>query len=120
MTIVPADSLLTSWTLSGDTWPGSSGKTELFDTTTPAFSFFNLNADGDNLTHHSISEIAESDDGCISFTFDEDATKISDLEGSDRHRSSSNLIYDLSGRRMPKQQLSPGIYVRDGHKALIR
>lgn len=68
--IVPADNSLvfTLSSLAGDPWPGTRGKTELTDTSTPAAALFNANSDGTKYLHKPITRITESD-GRISFTF---------------------------------------------------
>lgn len=113
MTIIPADNFLSSWSLSGDTWPGTSGNTEFSDYSTPAAKFFNKNAEGDYLMHHSITEITESPDGLISFVFDEEALGISSAPSR-----KEGYIYDLQGRRQDKPL--KGIYIQDGKKLWIR
>jgi len=103
MTIVPADNTLFAFSLSGDTWPGKSGKTELSDNSTPSWGLFNENADGQKLMNHSITEISESEDGLISFIFDEEALGIDDF----RLRTTDNgpqTIYNLSGQRLSRPQ----------------
>lgn len=114
MTIIPADNMLHSFSLAGDPWPGTSRKTELSDTSTPAATLFNTNAEGDKLMHHSFTEISETSDGCIDFTFDEEALGISTPEFTKLHP-----IYDLSGRRVNKGS-EKGIYIQDGKKIMIR
>ncbi len=69
ITIVPADNKLTSKTVSGDTYPGTSNNTSLTDTSSPAATLFNANADGRKYLGKPITDIAETD-GNISFTFD--------------------------------------------------
>lgn len=69
MTIIPADNRLSHYNLSGDTWPGTSGKTALTDTSTPAARLYNANASGQKLLSHPITEISERD-GKVSFLFD--------------------------------------------------
>lgn len=113
LTIVPADNSLSSWSLSGDPWPGTSGNDEFSDSSTPAAKFFNKNAEGDYFMHHTITEISESEEGFISFVFDEEALglapALSEREG---------YIYDLQGRKLNNP--SKGIYIQDGKKLWIR
>lgn len=107
MTIIPADgSLKNSYDsdLAGDPWPGTSKNTELTDTSTPAATLYNSNADGVKKMGHSITEIQETN-GLIGFCFDGgyflnvptglDATDITatgftarwdDVEGADRYQ----------------------------------
>ena len=109
MTIIPADNTLYSFSLGGDPWPGTSGKTELSDTSTPAVTLYNKNADGDLLMHHSFTEIREYKDGHISFIFDEEALG---LEGNGIMEESINEgdIYDLQGRKIKRP--STGLYIK--------
>lgn len=111
MTIIPADNMLYSGTLSGDPWP-QSGKTELSDNSTPAASLYNPNAEGDLLMHHSITEITESSDNLISFIFDEEALGINSIGKG--QSAKDNCIYNLSGQRLTKPQ--KGINIINGKK----
>lgn len=111
MTIIPADNMLYSGTLSGDTWPQSE-KTELSDNSTPAASLYNPNAEGDLLMHHSITEITESSDKLISFIFDEEALGINSMGKG--QSAMDNCIYNLSGQRLTKPQ--KGINIINGKK----
>ena len=112
MTIIPADNILYSGTLAGDTWPGTTGKTELSDYSTPAASLYNPNAEGDKLMHHSISEISESSDGLISFIFDEEALRISPLPAPPL----GECLYNLSGQKVSYNYR--GIIVQNGKKTI--
>lgn len=67
-TVVPADNKLTSETVSGDTYPGTTKSTELTDTSKPAAALFNANSDGRKFLGKPVTEITEKD-GLISFTF---------------------------------------------------
>ena len=124
MTIIPADNMpIFSLTLAGDPWPGTSGKTELSDYSTPAATLYNPNANGDKLMNHSITEITESADGLISFIFDEEALGLNEVHSSQSIVHSD--IYDLSGRALStfnaqRSTLRRGIYIQDGKKLLIR
>jgi hypothetical protein len=111
MTIIPADNILSSYSLAGDPWPGTSGKTELSDTSTPAATLYNPNANGEKLMNHSISEISESSDGLISFIFDEEALK---LENINADLNLNNGIYNLAGQRLAKPQ--KGFNIINGKK----
>lgn len=68
MTVIPADNTLTEQTLSGDTWPGTSGNTALTDSSKPAATLYATNADGSKLMGKPIEEIEESN-GLIGFIF---------------------------------------------------
>lgn len=67
-TVVPADNKLTSETVTGDTYPGTTKSTELTDTSKPAATLFNANSDGRRFLGKPVTEITEKD-GLISFTF---------------------------------------------------
>ena len=67
-TVVPADNKLTSETVTGDTYPGTTKSTELTDTSKPAATLFNANSDGRKFLGKPVTEITEKD-GLISFTF---------------------------------------------------
>lgn len=67
-TVVPADNKLTSETVAGDTYPGTTKSTELTDTSKPAATLFNANSDGRKFLGKPVTEITEKD-GLISFTF---------------------------------------------------
>lgn len=69
MTIIPADGLLSSGTNYADTWPGTTGKTALTDTSRPAATLYTANTNGSKLMGKPIEEIAESADGKMSFIF---------------------------------------------------
>lgn len=118
MSYIPADNSLSYLTLSGDTWPGTSKKTELSDNSTPAASLFNANANGEKLMNHSITGIRESREGYISFIFDEEALGTPSISSV----KSEGCVYDLSGRKCTTTQglMSRGIYIQDGKKLLIR
>lgn len=69
MTIIPADSKLSHYNTAGDTWPGTSKKTALTDSSNPAAKLYNLNSNGRKFMGRPIENIAEKN-GLISFTFD--------------------------------------------------
>lgn len=55
--------------LAGDPFPGKTGRTELTDTSKPAATLFNDNANGTKFMGKSITDITESGTGLISFKF---------------------------------------------------
>ena len=127
MTIIAADNMLYSGTLSGDPWPGTGKKTELSSTSIPAAMLYNPNAEGNKLMPHAISEISESEDGRISFIFDEEALGIGGIENEElrmkNEESKDGTVYDLSGRRVSgeaKASLRPGIYIVNGKKMIMQ
>lgn len=69
MTIIPADGKLSHYNTAGDTWPGTSKKTALTDSSNPAAKLYNLNSNGRKFMGHPIENITEKN-GLISFTFD--------------------------------------------------
>ena len=69
MTIIPADGKLSHYNTTGDTWPGTSKKTALTDSSNPAAKLYNLNSNGRKFMGRPIENIAEKN-GLISFTFD--------------------------------------------------
>ena len=116
MTIIPADNILYSGTLAGDTWP-QPGKTELTDNSTPAAILYNPNADGNLFMNHSITEISESGDGLIGFVFDEQALGIEAVD-EEGQGIKDNAIYNLSGVKMNKENVPSGIYIQNGKKRI--
>ena len=120
MTIIPADNILYSGTLAGDPWPGTSGKTELSDSSTPAATLYNPNANGEKLMNHFISEISESSDGLISFIFDEEVLGIENVNDNDNLNDNVNeAVYDLQGRKWSKPAKG-NIYIQGNKKLLKR
>lgn len=55
--------------LAGDPFPGTGGHTAFTDETKPAATLYNPNTDGSKCMHKPITDITESSDGLISFTF---------------------------------------------------
>lgn len=70
MTYIAADNEYTMEGCNGDSWPGTSGNTELTSESSPAATLYTQNSDGSYFMNHDISDIAESKDGIISFLFD--------------------------------------------------
>lgn len=118
MTVIPADNIRSSFSLAGDPWPGTSGKTELSATSIPAAKLYNFNAEGTKTMNHTITGIDESDDGLISFIFDEMAL------GMEGPVSAPDIkvegYYDLQGRQAEGRELQKGIYVTKGKKIMIQ
>ena len=112
MTIIPADNIRTSFTMSADPWPGTLGKTELTDMSVPAWSPYNSNLEGKKLMDHSITEITESADGLISFVFDSEALGI----GSRSTFPTETQRYNLNGQRVYENY--SGIIIQEGKKIL--
>ncbi len=117
MTIIPADGVLSNKTnadLAGDPWPGTSGNTALTDTSTPAATLYNRNADGVRKMGHPITKIQENN-GLISFCFD-GGTGIDGIAEQDAE--SHTVVYDLLGRAVTRP--SKGLYIKDGKKVLMK
>ena len=95
LTIIPADNIPTAGTTAGDTWPGTTGKTEFSDTSSPAAVFYNPNAEGDKLIHHFIYYISESEGGLVSYIFDDEEMGINGPEPS---RKKEEIICNLAGQ----------------------
>lgn len=55
--------------VAGDPYPGTSGNTELSNTSSPKASLYNKNTDGTKLMNKPVSDIAEASDGTVSFLF---------------------------------------------------
>lgn len=66
--------------IAGDPYPGTSGNTELSDSSAPAATLYNANAAGKYYMSKPITNITQNDDGTIAFDF---------MGGS-----SSNIVYD--------------------------
>lgn len=98
LTIIPADNIPTAGTTAGDPWPGKTGKTEFSDTSTPAATFYNTNAEGDKLIHHFIFNISESETGLVSFIFDDEEMGINGLEPSGK---GEETMCNLAGQIVP-------------------
>lgn len=69
LSVIAADNKYTDATIEGDAFPGTSGNNELTDTSKPAATLFNANTDGRKYMGKPITDIAESEDGLISFSF---------------------------------------------------
>ncbi|MBR1499004.1 MAG: M6 family metalloprotease domain-containing protein [Bacteroidaceae bacterium] len=107
MTFIPADNIRNATTTAGDTWPGTTGKTELSASSVPSAKLYNANADGAMTMNHSITNISETADGRISFIFDEGADGISaPLAFREKNtKTLSEAMYNLGG-----QQVAPGYH----------
>ena len=134
MTIIPADNMLYSGTLPGDPWPGTIKKTELSNSSTPAATLYNPNAEGNKLMPHAITEISESEDGQISFIFDEEALGIGGIKNEELRMKNEEFndgtVYDLSGRKVSAEANSSffilnssferGVYIVNGKKIILQ
>lgn len=125
-TIIPADGATESYydpdyeqASAGDPWPGTSGNTELTNTSTPAATLYNANADGSYFLNKPLTNIEEAD-GLISFAFDGggDSDAIRDIAGHTNTGESSPALYDLTGRRVA-HPVGGGLYIQNGRKVLL-
>lgn len=125
-TIIPADGASESYydgdylqALAGDPWPGTSGNTELTNTSSPAATLFNANTDGSYFLNKPITDIKETD-GFISFTFDGggDSDAIRDIASHATANDASPMLFDLTGRRVT-HPLGGGLYILNGRKVLL-
>ena len=99
----------------------------LTNTSQPAATLNNENADGTKLMSKPITRMYVNDNGLASFLFmcEEEATGISQ-PSSESLPSSPNAFYTLDGRRINEQwimdngQLPQGIYISKGRKVLVR
>ncbi len=117
MTIFAADNSYSSGgrNASGDPFPGTSGNTSFTDDSTPASTLYNANSDGTYFMGKPIENIAEDEDGFISFSFtgDEDAIR---APLASEATTADAAVYDLSGRRVTSSR--PGIHIQNGKKIL--
>ena len=102
LTLIPADNIRSTFTQNGDAWPGTSGNTELSASSTPAAKLYNFNVEGTQMMNHAITEISESDDGLISFTFDEQALGIAAPETfcQEKQINWQDATYNLGGQQV--------------------
>ncbi len=117
MTYFPADNVFRSSTtqLQGDLYPGTSNNTTLSETSTPAATLYNANADGQYYMPHTLTNITETD-GVITFQFDggeEDA-----IQAIETSADPEGPAYDLLGRRAADNH--KGFTVRQGKIVLQR
>ncbi|MBO6012403.1 MAG: M6 family metalloprotease domain-containing protein [Bacteroidales bacterium] len=108
MTFIAADTYL-SYNYPGDTYPGTTGKTELSNTSKPKATFFNANTDGQKLLNHVIDQITETD-GIIRFRFDGGDTGLEAITCNEA--SADAPVYDLLGR--PVSGNARGLTVSQG------
>lgn len=121
-TIIPADNnTYTSATgLAGDPYPGTKKNTSLTDTSLPAATLYNRNADSRKFMGKPIEEITETfgDDkynGTIGFVFRwSDDPVVGVRAANDEHASST--YYDLYGRKL--SSIASGVVVGEGKKII--
>ena len=89
----------------------------LTDTSSPAATLFNRNAQGVQFMGKPITNIRETD-GLISFDFMGGATDAITHHPSPNIQSPSPIIHDLQGRQV-SGSLKPGLYIKNGKKVII-
>lgn len=96
--IIPADNKLTSKTLAGDPFPGTSHKTQLTDKSTPIAKLFHDNTSGKKLMSKPITDISESAAGLITFNFMGGSTTGITHTTLSNNAAKSTPVYDAAGR----------------------
>lgn len=103
-TIIAADNAYSYYSLQGDPFPGTRGKTELTDSTSPSAKLYTANIDGVKLMHKPITEIAESEDGLISFSFKNNLLPNTDgikaVRLSDMDAETQVEVYNAAGQKV--------------------
>ena len=109
LTVIHADNDALTTSLAGDPYPGTSGNTSLTDISIPSAKLFNANKDGKLFMGKPITDISESIDGTISFSF----SNPKNPTGISQHKTSTTQkIYSISGQYMGTdlKKLPRGIY----------
>ena len=119
MTIIAADNYYTSRTLASDPFPGTRRKTSLTDSTTPAATLYNVNADGRKYMGKPITGIKESN-GLISFAFMGGSVTPSAVlpVTFTPNKNRADLIFDVVGRTVSRPV--KGLYIHNGRKYFVR
>ena len=107
----------------GDPFPGKTGQTELTDESTPKFwTYYRDASDTENqgVMGKSITDIQESADGTISFTFKEGNE--TGINGIQAETEDNNRIFSLSGQYMgtDASRLPKGMYIKGQRKIIVR
>ena len=129
--IVPADGsfyLAEGWdyydSVDGDCFPyfnnlGVMMVNSLTDKSTPAVTWFNNNAQGDNKLHFSLTDIKQNNDLSVSFKFAKE--KVEDgIETVSTESHADAPLFDLSGRPVNRHAAGKGIYIKDGKKFIVK
>lgn len=89
----------------------------LTSTSIPAATFYNATKQGDNLMHGAILNITQNDDNTMSFYY---RAPIIETGISELHidNPSSNVIYDLQGRRLSPNSRQKGFFIINGKKII--
>ena len=89
----------------------------LTSTSIPAATFYNATKQDDNLMHGAILNITQNDDNTMSFYY---RAPIIETGISELHidNPSSNVIYDLQGRRLSPNSRQKGFFIINGKKII--
>ena len=89
----------------------------LTSTSIPAATFYNATKQGDNLMHGAILNITQNEDNTMSFYY---RAPIIETGISELHidNPSSNVIYDLQGRRLSPNSRQKGFFIINGKKII--
>ena len=89
----------------------------LTSTSIPAATFYNATKQGDNLMHGAILNITQNDNNTMSFYY---RAPIIETGISELHidNPSSNVIYDLQGRRLSPNSRQKGFFIINGKKII--
>lgn len=89
----------------------------LTTTSIPAATFYNATKQGDNLMHGAILNITQNDNNTMSFYY---RAPIIETGISELHidNPSSNVIYDLQGRRLSPNSRQKGFFIINGKKII--
>lgn len=89
----------------------------LTSTSIPAATFYNATKQGDNLMYGAILNITQNDDNTMSFYY---RAPIIETGISELHidNPSSNVIYDLQGRRLSPNSRQKGFFIINGKKII--
>ena len=109
LTVIHADNDALTTSLAGDPYPGTSGNNSLTDTSIPSAKLFNANKDGKLFMGKPITDISESIDGTISFSF----SNPKNPAGITQHTiSTTQKIYSVTSQYMGTdlKKLPQGVY----------
>jgi len=84
----------------------------LTDSSDPAATLFNKNAEGEYFMSKSITNIQMADDGTISFDFMKEPVAVAPIRSAADASSGSEAWYDLNGHQLLSVPSRPGIYIR--------
>ena len=110
LTVIHADNDALTTSLAGDPYPGTSGNNSLTDTSIPSAKLFNANKDGKLFMGKPITDISESIDGTISFSFSNPKNPAGITQ---QHTTPTfQKIYSITGQYMGTdlKKLPQGVY----------